>query len=110
MMSDASIISAVLVAVVAYVYLTIIRPARRDQAEHRRQIQDLRPGDEVLTTSNFIARVTDIQIPETGPSRISLEIAEGVVVTALPGAILQRLTPARGREPAQTSEQKGASA
>ena len=107
-MSDASLLSAVFVAVFAAFYLMFIRPARRDQQEHRRQIRDLRAGDQVLTTSNFIATVRDIQIPESGPTRITLELAEGVIVTALPGAILRRLEGAS--EMAGTSKQKGASA
>jgi preprotein translocase YajC subunit len=108
-MSDASIISAVVIAIVAYVYFTIVRPARRDQAEHRRQIQGLRPGDQVLTTANFVATIKDIQVPENGPSRIRLELADGVVVTALPGAILRRLTPAETAVEAQVPPgQKGA--
>jgi len=93
-MSDASLISAVFVAMVLYVYLTIVRPARRDQKTHRQQIRDLRPGDEVLTTSGFIGRVRDIQVQASGPTRISLELADGVVFTAMASAIAQRLTPA----------------
>jgi preprotein translocase YajC subunit len=111
-MSDASIISAVVIAIVAYVYFTIIRPAQRDQKHHRQQIRDLRPGDKVLTTSNFVATVRDIIVLPTGRTHVLLEIAEGVVVTALPGAIIERLdnqtAAATAESPAQ--EQKGASA
>lgn len=111
-MSDASLISAVVIAIVAYMYFTIIRPARRDQAKHRQQIRDLRPGDKVLTTSNFIATVKDIRVLATGRTHVLLELAEGVVVTALPGAIIERLedqpTAATVESPAK--EQKGASA
>jgi preprotein translocase YajC subunit len=99
--SDASIISAVVIAIVAYVYFTIIRPARKEQLRHRQQMRDLRPGDKVLTTANIVARVVDIQVQESGPALIRLEIAEGVVVTALPGAILRRLEPATAGEASQ---------
>jgi preprotein translocase subunit YajC len=91
-MSDASILSAVFVAVFAAFYLMFIRPIHKDQQRHRQQIRDLRPGDEVLTTSGFIARVRDIQVSESGQPRIALELAEGVVFVALPSAIAQRLT------------------
>jgi preprotein translocase YajC subunit len=93
-MNDAEIISVVFVGVVLAFYVMFLRPIRKDQEKHRQQIRDLRPGDEVLTTSNFIARVIDIQVPAEGQTRISLELADGVVVTAVPGAILQRLSPA----------------
>jgi preprotein translocase YajC subunit len=109
-MSDASLISAVVIAIVAFIYVTVIRPARKDQATHRQQIRDLRPGDEVLTTANFIARVKDIQVPESGQTRIYLELADGVVFTALPGAILERLAPAAEPGEAKPTRQEGASA
>jgi preprotein translocase YajC subunit len=103
-MSDASIISAVVIAIVAYVYVTIIRPARKEQMRHRQQMRDLRPGDQVLTTANIVATVADIQVQESGPALIRLEIAEGVVVTALPGAILRRMGPASA---SNASKQEG---
>ena len=99
-MSDASLISAVVIAIVAYMYFTIIRPARKDQAFHRQQIRDLRTGDRVLTTSNFIATVKDIQVTEGGPATILLEMADGVVFTALAGAILKRVDDATENAPA----------
>ena len=115
-MSDASLISAVVIAIVAYMYVTIIRPARSEQKKHRQEMRDLKPGDRVLTTSNFIATVRDIQMRPDGQTRVFLEIAEGVVVTALPGAIIERAPSevssskpaAPGENPA--NKQKGASA
>lgn len=94
-MNDAELLSVVFVAVIAAFYLMFLRPIQKDQEKHRQQIRDLRVGDEVLTTSNFVARIKDIQVPADGQSRLTLEIAEGVLVTALPGAILQRLAPAQ---------------
>jgi preprotein translocase YajC subunit len=93
-MNDAEILSVVFVAVLVAFYLMFLRPIQKDQEKHRQQIRDLRVGDEVLTTSNFVAKIRDIQVPAGGQSRITLEIADGVVVTALPAAILQRLSPA----------------
>ena len=104
-MSDAGILSAVFVAVMAAFYLMFLRPVQKDQARHKREIRDLRPGDEVLTTSGFIAKVRDIYVPEDGATRIALELAEGVIFTAMPSAILERLhsTPAE----AANTEQPG---
>lgn len=108
-MGDAELISAVVIAIVLFVYMTIIRPAEKEKKEHQREIRDLRPGDQVLTTSNFIGLVKDIQVGEDGQAKISIEIASGVVVTAMPNAILRALShaPATARQPG--SEQKGAS-
>ena len=90
-MNDAELLSAVIFAVVVAFYFMFMRPIQKDQQKHRQQIRDLRPGDEVLTTSGFIGRVKDIQVQESGPSRISIELADGVVVTAVSNAIAQRL-------------------
>jgi preprotein translocase YajC subunit len=86
-----------------------MRPIQKEQEQHKKQMRDLRPGDEVVTTANFIATVKDIQVQESGQTRIALELADGVIVTALPNAIMRRLTESEARHPG-TSGQKGASA
>ena len=98
-MNDAEIMSVVFVAVMVAFYLMFLRPIHKDQEKHRQQIRDLRPGDEVVTTSNFIGTIKDIQVPAAGQTRITIELAEGVVITALPGAILQRLSSAPDSSP-----------
>jgi preprotein translocase YajC subunit len=70
-MSDAGIISAVFVGVLFAFYLMFLRPIQKEQEHHRREIRDLKPGDEVLTTAGFIGRVKDIQVAESGKSRIT---------------------------------------
>jgi len=92
-MNEAEISFVITVGVIVAFYVIFIRPAQKDQSVHRQQIRELRPGDEVLTTSGFIARVKDIQVPEKGPTRILLELTDGVVVTALTSAIQQRIVP-----------------
>jgi preprotein translocase subunit YajC len=98
-MNEAELSFIITVGVIIAFYVIFIRPAQKDQQIHRQQIRDLRPGDEVLTTSGFIARVKDIQVPAKGPTRIQLELTEGVVVTALTSAIQQRVP-----RPAETEE------
>jgi preprotein translocase YajC subunit len=98
-MNDAELLSVVFVAVMVAFYLMFLRPIQKDQEKHRQQIRDLRVGDEVLTTSNFVATIKDIQAQADGKSRITLQIADGVVVTALPAAILQRISPAPAESP-----------
>jgi len=106
-MGDGAIMSAVFVGVIAGFYLMFMRPVQKDQETHKKNIRDLRVGDEVLTTSGFIARVRDIRVPETGQTRISLELADGVVIEAVSSAILERLEPSSGTT---SPEQKEASA
>lgn len=90
-MTDATLMSAVFIGIIAGFYVMFMRPAQKENERHRQQIRDLRPGDDVLTTSGFIATVKDIQVPEKGQTRIKLELAEGVVFTAVASAIQQRL-------------------
>jgi preprotein translocase subunit YajC len=102
--SDAGLLSAVFVGVIVAFYLMFLRPLQKDQEKHRQQIRDLRPGDSVLTTSGFIATVKDIQVQDNGQTHIALELADGIVFTAVASAIAQRLVEPAGQE------QKGASA
>lgn len=97
-MTDATLMSAVFIGIIAGFYVMFMRPAQKENERHRQQIRDLRPGDDVLTTSGFIATVKDIQIPEKGQTRIKLELAEGVVFTAVTSAIAQRLVESQGSE------------
>ncbi len=103
-MNDAEIISAVVVAVLVAFYFMFMRPIAKEQSRHKQQIRDLRPGNQVLTTSGFIAKVKDIQVTEKGTSRILLELADGVVFTAVPTAILERIEPSDA--PARSTEQE----
>jgi preprotein translocase YajC subunit len=88
--------SAVFIGIIAGFYVMFMRPAQKENERHRQQIRDLRPGDDVLTTSGFIATVKDIQVPEQGQTRIKLEMAEGIVFTAVASAISQRLVETGG--------------
>jgi preprotein translocase YajC subunit len=97
-MTDATLMSAVFIGIIAGFYVMFMRPAQKENERHRQQIRDLRPGDDVLTTSGFIATVKDIQVPEKGQTRIKLEMAEGIVFTAVASAIAQRLVESGGQQ------------
>ena len=104
-MSDAGLISAVFVGVLFAFYLMFLRPIQKEQEHHKQEIRDLKPGDEVLTTAGFIGRVNDIQVAPSGKSRIYIQLADGVVFTAVPSAIAQRIPPDPAESPQQ--EQRG---
>lgn len=103
-MNDAELLAAVILAVVVAFYLMFMRPIQKDQERHKKQMRDLRPGDIVVTTSNFVATVKDIQVAEDGQTRISLELADGVVVTALPNAVLRLLNETEARKRSGSSQ------
>ena len=107
-MNDAELLAAVIIGVVIAFYFMFMRPIQKDQERHKKQMRDLRPGDIVVTTSNFVATVKDIKVAEKGGTRVSLELADGVVITALPNAIMRLLDESEARERSQ-SGRKGAS-
>jgi preprotein translocase YajC subunit len=105
-MNDAELLAAVIFGVVVAFYFMFMRPIQKDQEHHKKQMRDLRPGDMVVTTSNFVATVKDIQVSQDGGTRISLELADGIIVTALPNAIMRLLNESEARSQSGTG-QKG---
>lgn len=93
-MADVLIITGL---VVLLFYLFFIRPTRAEQSRRRRDLNDLRIGDEVLTRGGLIARVTAVETPPNGPMLLLLELAEGVIVKARTEAIAERLSSAAER-------------
>jgi preprotein translocase subunit YajC len=77
-----------LVALAAIGYFLLIRPTRRRAQEVRALQSALTVGADVLLTSGIFATVTAI-----ADERVSVEIAEGVVVSVHRGAIGKILTP-----------------
>ncbi|MEX2247494.1 MAG: preprotein translocase subunit YajC [Dehalococcoidia bacterium] len=96
-MSEATVASIVVVSVIVAFYLIILRPQQQEQKRQQKDIKDLQVGDEVLTTSGFLATVKDIYIPETGPVQIVLEFGSGIEVHALSTAIAQRVAAGQTR-------------
>ena len=79
-------------------YFILIRPILQQQRRQRREMADLRVGDEVLTTGGILATIAEIETPEEGPVRLILELGPGVRVRAIPQAILQRVPSPDGEE------------
>ncbi len=72
-------------------YFILIRPVLQQQRQQRREMADLRVGDEVLTTGGILATIVDIETPEEGPVLLTLELGPGVRVRAIPQAVVQRV-------------------
>ena len=91
-------------------YFAFLRPVLQDQKKHRRELQNLRVGDQVLTTAGFIATIKEVRVPEErGPTELVLDLG-GVEVRAVASAIAQRMTPEEtepAAEGAQTIEARG---
>lgn len=73
-----------LIIVVAFVFLwlVIMRPQRRRQAEQQRMLADLRIGDDVLTAGGIYGQITELADDE-----VSVEIAPRLEVRVARRAI-----------------------
>lgn len=72
-------------------YLMVIRPQNKRVIEHRKMVNDLKKGDQVVTGGGFLATVKKI----ANDNEVVLEIANGVEVTALRHSIMTVRTDAK---------------
>ncbi len=85
-------IMLIIIGLFAAFYFMLVRPVLQQQKAQRRELADLLVGDEVLTTGGIFGTVVAIDIPEEGSPRITLRIAPGVDIQAVPNAILSRVS------------------
>jgi preprotein translocase subunit YajC len=64
-----------LILIFAVMYFLLIRPQAKRQKEHKKLIEALGKGDEVLTSGGMLGRVIEL-----GDAFITLEIADGAQV------------------------------
>jgi preprotein translocase subunit YajC len=72
----------------AALYFVLVRPAKRRQLEQRKMLNELHPGDEVLTAGGIYGEIVDV-----GESEVSVRIAPGLDVRVARRAIAA-VTPA----------------
>jgi preprotein translocase subunit YajC len=65
-------------------YIVVIRPQNRRMVEHRKSLDNLQKGDKVVTGGGVVATVRKLH----GDDEIELEIAPGVIVTAVRGTLM----------------------
>lgn len=76
-----------LIIIFVLFYFMLIRPQMKRAKEQRKMMEALQKGDEVVTASGQVGKVTKV-----GEQYISLEIAEGVVTNVQKTAV-QTLLP-----------------
>ncbi len=86
-----SVIFYTVLAVAAF-YFILLQPVLKQQKNRKKAVQELKVGDEVVTTGGLIAMVIDVVTPADGPTELILEISEGVRVRAMTDAVDRRLT------------------
>lgn len=76
-----------LALLIAIFYFMLIRPQKRRVEEHRRLVEAVGVGDEVVTIGGIYGTVTSV-----GDEEIALQISDGVTVRFVRSAIARRIT------------------
>lgn len=74
-----------LIIMMGIFYFVMILPARKERKQHQSMLENLKRGDEVVTSSGIFGTVADIS-----PREITLEIAKNVKVRFLRSAISKK--------------------
>jgi len=85
-----SLFSALIPFILVFVifYVLIILPSRKRQKRHQQMVENLQPGDKVLTTGGIYGTVMGVQ-----KDKIELKIAANVKVDVAKSAVAAVLTP-----------------
>jgi len=86
-----------IVAIIAIMYVLMIRPQQKRAKEHQNMVKNLRKGDNVVTSGGIVGKVTKLVDDE----QIEIEIAQGVRVRQLRSMVSE--VRAKG-EPATTTD------
>lgn len=73
-----------LIIIFVIFYFLLIRPQMKRAKEHRKMVEGLAKGDEVVTTGGLLGRITEV-----GEGFFSLEVADGVVVRLQSNSVSQ---------------------
>ncbi len=71
-----------MIAIFAIFYLLIIMPPRKKQKKHLELVENLKPGDRIVTTAGIFGRVVSVQ-----KDRIELKIAANTQVEITKSAV-----------------------
>lgn len=77
----------------AVMWLLLIRPQQQRVRRQQALLQSLEVGDEVIPAGGMVGRIERLS-----DDRASIELAPGVVVDFLRGAVSQRMVPPAGGE------------
>ena len=88
-----------LILIFLIMYFLMIRPQQKKMKEHRAMVEALRRGDQVVTQGGIIGKVSRVK---EGENEIEVEIADGVKVEIVRGAVSQVLD--KGEAPEQGAQ------
>ncbi len=75
-----------MIAMFVLMYFLLIRPQQKRAKEHKKLLNELKKGDEVVTNGGVIGKVTSVD-----ESFATLEISDGVIVKVQKQGINQKM-------------------
>ncbi|PWG64045.1 preprotein translocase subunit YajC [Sediminicurvatus halobius] len=93
------------IALIVIFYFLLIRPQQKRAKEHKKLVENLAKGDEVLTSGGVVGRVTEV-----GDTFAGLEIANGIEVRLQKNAVAQILPKGTLKQKLDKSEDEGKAA
>jgi preprotein translocase subunit YajC len=78
-----------LIIAFGFLYFVMVRPQKRRQMETRRMLDNLKPGDQVVTAGGIYGTVTDLVDDESVEVEIAPDLQVRVARKAI-GAVVQR--------------------
>jgi preprotein translocase subunit YajC len=80
----ASFVTALIPFILVFVifYLLIVMPQRNRQKKHQRMVEELRPGDQIITSGGIYGTIMGVQ-----PDRIELKVAANVKIDITKSAV-----------------------
>lgn len=76
-----------LVLMIAFFYFLLIRPQKKREKQTRMMLNDMRPGDEVITIGGVMGNIVNIKddrvVIETGANRTKLTFEKSAIKTVL---------------------------
>ena len=76
----------ILIGMFALMYILLIRPQQKRAKDHKKLLNELKKGDEVVTNGGLIGKITSVD-----ESFATLAIAEGVIVKVQKQGINQKM-------------------
>lgn len=74
-----------LILIFGIMYFLLIRPQQQKMKEHKKMVESLRRGDQVVTQGGLIAKVSKVK----DDNEVEVELAEGVKVRVVRSTIAQ---------------------
>jgi preprotein translocase subunit YajC len=88
------------IVICGILYLLVIRPQQKQAKEHRQMVDQLKPGDRVLTQGGIYGTIITVK-----PGSVTVKIADDVKVEIARSAITQVITESANGTPTGKQEQ-----